>query len=327
VTLTRRAALALPGAALLSRATAAQAAWRPDRAMRMVVGFAPGGSADLVARIVVQEIAGSLGQQVVVENRSGASGNLATQAVVGAPADGLTLGFAGLQLATNPAMIARLGYEPERDLQMVSQFNALPVLVFASARSGIRTVADLIARAKANPEGLTVASGGYGTSSHLGAEMLFRAVGARYSIVIYRGGGPAFQAVLSGDADVMFDIVAGYHAPAAAEGRIRLLAVLQDRREAALPETPAIGELGFGPEVQMRSWQGLYVRAGTPAPVLAALHGAVLSAVGAGATQRRFAEMGMAPVTSAAPEEFQRFYLAELRRWSGLIREAGITAQ
>jgi tripartite-type tricarboxylate transporter receptor subunit TctC len=324
---TRRAALTLPAAALLARGAAAQPAWKPDRALRLVVGFAPGGSADLVARIIAGEMAATLGQQVVVENRSGASGNLATQAVVGAPADGLTLGFAGLQLATNPAMIARLGYEPERDLQMVSQFNALPVLVFASAKSGIRTLADLVARARANPDGLTVASGGYGTSSHLGPEMLFRAVGARYSIVIYRGGGPAFQAVLSGDADVMFDIVAGYHAPAAAEGRINLLAVLQDRREAAIPAAPAIAELGFGPEVQMRSWQGLYVRAGTPAPVVAALHGAVLAAVNAAGTQRRFGEMGMAPVTSASPEEFQRFYLSELRRWSGLIREAGITAQ
>jgi tripartite-type tricarboxylate transporter receptor subunit TctC len=327
MTITRRAALALPAATLLPRPAPAQPGWRPDRALKLVVGFAPGGSADLVARIVAAEMAGTLGQQVVVENRSGASGNLATQAVAGAPADGLTLGFAGLQLATNPAMIARLGYEPERDLQMVSQFNALPVLVFASAKSGIRTLADLVARAKANPEGLTVASGGYGTSSHLGPEMLFRAVGARYSIVIYRGGGPAFQAVLSGDADVMFDIVAGYHAPAAAEGRINLLAVLQDRREAAIPSAPAIGELGFGPEVQMRSWQGMYVRAGTPAPAVAALHAAVLAAVNAPGTQRRFAEMGMAPVASASPEEFQRFYLAELRRWSGLIREAGITAQ
>ncbi len=326
MTLSRRTALALP-AALIPGLALGQGGWRPDRAMRMVVGFAPGGSADLVARIVAQEMAGGLGQQVVVENRSGASGNLATQAVVAAPADGLTLGFAGLQLATNPAMIARLGYEPERDLQMVSQFNALPVLVFASQKSGIRTMADLIARAKANPEGLTVASGGYGTSSHLGPEMLFRAVGARYSVVIFRGGGPAFQAVLSGDADVMFDIVAGYHAPAAAEGRINLLGVLQDRREAALPDVPGMTELGFGPDVQMRSWQGLYVRAGTPAPVLAALHRAVLAAVQSPATQRRFAEMGMAPVTSAAPEEFQRFYLAELRRWTSLIREAGITAQ
>jgi tripartite-type tricarboxylate transporter receptor subunit TctC len=326
MTITRRAALALPGLAF-ARAAPAQAAWRPDRPLRLIVGFAPGGSADLVARIVAGELSGLLGQQVVVENRSGASGNLATQAVVAAPADGLTLGFAGLQLATNPAMIARPGYDPERDLRMVGQFNALPVLVFASARSGIRTLADLIARSRAAPEGLNIASGGYGTSSHLGPEMLFRAVGARYTIVLFRGGAPAFQAVVAGDADAMFDIVAGYHAPAAAEGRIAPLAVLQDRREPALPEVPAIGELGFGPEVQMRSWQGMYVRAGTPPAVVAALHAAVDAAVNAPGTVRRFAEMGMTPVTSATPEAFHMFYLAELRRWSSLIREAGITAQ
>lgn len=325
--ITRRRALTLGTAALALPGLAHAQGWAPDRPLRLVVGFAPGGSADLVARIAAAEMTKALGQQVVVENRSGASGNIATQAVVQAPADGLTLGFAGLQLATNPAMIARLGYDPERDLQMVGQLNALPVLAFASARSGIRSLPELIERAKARPEGLNIACGGYGTSSHLGPEMLFRAVGARYTPVLFRGGAPAFQAVLAGDAEAMFDIAAGYHAPAAAEGRIALLALLQDRREPALPDVPAISEFGFGPEAQMRSWQGIYVRAGTPAPALAALHRAVVAAVEAPETRRRFAEMGMSPAPSASPEEFHRFYLAETARWSGLIRAAGIRAE
>jgi tripartite-type tricarboxylate transporter receptor subunit TctC len=321
-------AAALPAAAATARAQeAGPPGWVPERPPRLIAGFAPGGSADLVARLAAVELAKLLGRQVVVDNRSGASGNIATQAVVQAEPDGHTLGFAGLQLATNPALIASLGYDPERDLQMVGQLTALPVLVVASASSGIRTLPELVERSKAQEEGVLVGAGGYGTSSHLGPEMLFRAVGGRYTPVLYRGGAPAFQSVLAGDVEVMFDIVAGYHAPAAKDGRIRLLAVLQDKREPALPEVPAISEFGLGPEAQMRSWQGIYVRAGTPAPILAALHRAVVATVEAPEVQRRFREVGMDPVASPSPEAFQRLYLSELARWSGLIREAGITAQ
>ena len=145
--------------------------------------------------------------------------------------------------------------------------------------------------------------------------------------MLYRGGAPAFQAVLAGEVEVMFDIAAGYHASAARDGRIRLLAVLQDKREAALPDAPAVTEFGLGPEAHMRSWQGIYVRAGTPAPVVTALHAAVSAAVGAPEVQRRFRELGIDPVASPSPEAFQSFYLAELARWSGLIRTAGIVAQ
>lgn len=321
-------AAALPAAAAAARAQGAgPSGWAPDRPPRLVLGFAPGGSADIVARLAAAELSETLGRQVVVENRSGASGNIATQAVVQAAPDGHTLGFAGLQLATNPAMIASLGYDPARDLQMVGQLTALPVLVVASATSSIRTLLELVERLKASGDGILAACGGYGTSSHLGPEMLSRAVGGRYTPVLYRGGAPAFQAVLTGEVEVMFDIVAGYHAPAAAAGNVRLLAVLQAEREPALPEVPAIAEFGLGPEAQMRSWQGIYVRAGTPAPVLAALHGAVAAAAAAPEVQRRFREMGMDPVASPSPEAFQSLYLSEMARWGKVIREAGITAQ
>lgn len=321
-------AAALPAAAAArAQGTAGPAGWTPDRPPRLVAGFAPGGSADLVARLAAAELAKTLGQQVVVDNRTGASGNIATQAVVQAAPDGHTLGFAGLQLATNPAMIAKLGYDPERDLQMVGQLTALPVLVATSAKSSIKTLPDLVERLKAAGDGVLVGSGGYGTSSHLGPEMLVRAVQGRYTPVLYRGGALAYQGLLGGEVEAMFDIAAGYHAPAAAEGKIRLLAVLQDSREPALPDVPAIAEFGFGPEAQMRSWQGVFVRAGTPAPVLAALHRAVTAVAEAPEVQGRLRQMGMTPVASPSPEAFQSFYLAELARWSGMIRAAGITAQ
>ncbi len=314
----------LLGAALLPFAARAQS-WAPERPVRLIVGFAPGGSADLVARIAAQELAKSLGQNVVVENRTGASGNLATQAVVAAPSDGLTLGFAGLQLVTNPALVAQLGYAPEQ-LQMVGQLTALPVLVMASMRSGITTLAQAIERSRRG-EGLNIGTAGVGTSSHLGAELLFREVGGRFTPVPFRGGAPAFQALLSGDVDLMFDIAAGYQAPAAAEGKVRILGVMQQARAAGLPEVPSFGEMSLPAAAQMRSWQGLFVRAGTPPAALAALHRASQAVSRAEDAAGRFRAMSMEPVASDSPEDFQRFYLAELARWTGLIRAAGITAQ
>lgn len=316
--MTRRAALAL-----LPFAAGAQAPWRPDRPMRLIAGFAAGGSADFAARLVAAEMARLLGQPIAVENRTGASGNLATQAVVGAAPDGTTIGLAGLQLAVNPALIARPGYDPQRDLQMVSQITAVPARVFASARSGIRTLAELLERSKVG-DGPTVACGGYGTSSFIGPEKLFKAVGGRYQPVLFRGGAPAFQAVLSGDCEAMCDIAASYHIPAAQEGRIRLLTVLQAEREPALPDVPAVAELGLPADVQFRSWQGLFVRAGTPAPVLAALHAATVAALRVPDVVRRFAEVGVDAVASESPAAFQDFYLAEERRWTEVIRTAGI---
>ncbi|WP_376099055.1 Bug family tripartite tricarboxylate transporter substrate binding protein [Roseomonas sp. CCTCC AB2023176] len=320
--ITRRAALALP--ALLPMAARAQGSgWRPDKPMRLIVGFAAGGSADFAARVVGMEMSHLLGQQVVIENRTGASGNLATQAVTSSPADGATIGLAGLQLAVNPALIARLGYDPATDLQMVSQITAVPVRVFASAKSGIRTLPELVERSKRD-DGPLIACGGYGTSSFIGPEKLIRAAGGRYQPVLFRGGAPAFQAVLSGDCDAMVDIAASYHIPAAQQGQIRILTVLQDTREAALPDVPAVSEFGLGPDVQFRSWQGLFVRAGTPAPVVEALHAATQTTLRTPDLVRRFNEVGVEAAGSASPAAFQSFYISEMRRWTEVIRTAGI---
>lgn len=324
-TFNRRGLLVASAAALAtpSLALAQATAGRPDRSLRLIVGFAPGGTADLVARVAAAEMGKALGQNIVVENRPGASGNIATQAVVAAPADGLTLGLAGLQLVTNPGLIPQLGYDPARDLQMVGQITALPVVVMASAASGIRTIADAIARAKG--PGVMLGTAGVGTSSHLGAELLFRAVGGRFEAVQYRGGAPAFQALLAGDVELMFDLVAGYQAPAAAEGRIRLLGVMQERRAEGLPAVPSFGEAGLPAAAMMSSWQGIFTRAGTPPAVLAALHAATVAAVRAPDMQSRLRALSIEPVESATPAELEALYRAELARWTTLIREAGIT--
>jgi len=320
--LTRRSALAL-GALALPAVARAQS-W-PDRPLRLIVGFAPGGTADLVARLAAAEMAKTLRQNVVVENRPGASGNIATQAVVQAPADGLTMALAGLQLVTNPGLIAQLGYDPARDLAMCGQLTALPVVVMASARSGITTIEEAVARAKG--PGVTIGTAGVGTSSHLGAELLFRTIGGKFEAVQYRGGAPAFQALMTGDTEVMFDLVASYQAPAVAEGRIRMLGVMQQDRAPGLPDVRSFGEAGLPPEAMMRSWQGICVRAGAPQAAIAALHAATVAAVRAPEFRARLAALSIAPVESPDPAAFDGLYRQELTRWTTLIREAGITVQ
>jgi tripartite-type tricarboxylate transporter receptor subunit TctC len=322
--MSRRAALTLAAAALAAPRIARAQAW-PDRPLRLIVGFAPGGTADLVARLAAAEMGKALRQNVVVENRAGASGNIATQAVVQAPADGLTMALAGLQLVTNPGLIAQLGYDPARDLTMCGQLTSLPVVVMASARSGIRTIEEAVIRARG--PGVTIGTAGVGTSSHLGAELLFRTIGGKFEAVQYRGGAPAFQALMSGDTEMMFDLVASYQAPAAAEGRVRILGVMQPHRAEGMPDVRSFGEAGLPPAAMMRSWQGICVRAGAPAQAIAALHAATVAAVRSPELQARLKALSIEPVESPDPASFDSLYREELLRWTTLIRDAGITVQ
>ncbi|MCX7685594.1 MAG: tripartite tricarboxylate transporter substrate binding protein [Acetobacteraceae bacterium] len=297
----------------------AEAPWRPDRPVRFIVGFGAGGPSDTVSRLVAAGMAASLGQPVVVENRAGASGNIGMQAVLQAPADGHTLGFAGIHLATNPALLPSLGYDPRADVQMVGRFVALPILVLASAQSGIGSIAGLLARARERP--VVCSTAGVGTSSHLGPTLLFRTLGGAFEAVQYRSGADAFAALLAGDTEAMFDPPAPYHAPAAAQGRVRLLGVMQNERSAALPEVPSFGELGLPEAAQMRSWNGACVRAGTPAPAVAALHAAILAALGGAELRQRLSALGMEPAPSESPAAAQAHYLSEVERWGRLLRQ------
>jgi tripartite-type tricarboxylate transporter receptor subunit TctC len=318
----RRAILAAP--ALLPLAARAQT-WRPDRHLRLIVGFAPGGAADIVARSVAPDMSAALGQPVIVENRAGASGALATQAVTAAPPDGHTVGFAGMQLVVNPAVVARLGYDPRTDLRMVGQLTELPMILVASHRSGFGTVMDMLQGARQRE--LTVASAGVATSASIGAQRLLRHNQGRFLMVQYRGGALAFQAVVAGECDIMVDTIAGYHAPAYEERQAKFLAVLQDERLPTFPTMPALSETGLPADLQFRTWQGLFVRAATPDQVVAALHAAASRALSNAEVVRRFQAMGMLAKASAAPAEFEALYRRELPRWTALAAEAGLTPE
>jgi tripartite-type tricarboxylate transporter receptor subunit TctC len=315
---TRRALLLAPALAALPRLARAQAGWRPSRPVRFFVGFGAGGPSDTIVRLVSEQLAPAIGGTIVVENRPGASGNLGTLAALQAPPDGHALGFAGIHLATNPAMLPQLGYDPRADIRVVSTFTSVPIVVLASARSGITSVQQLVERAKQRT--VQVSSGGVGTSSHLGPTLLFRALGGSFEPVQYRSGAEAFQALLSGDTEAFFDPASSYHAPAAAEGRVRILGVMQEARTPALPDAPSFAELGLPPTAMMRSWQGLFVRAGTPDDAVNALHAGVVRALATPALRDRLLNLGIEPVASRNADEAQSYYLSEVERWGALLR-------
>ncbi|HEV7267567.1 MAG TPA: tripartite tricarboxylate transporter substrate-binding protein [Falsiroseomonas sp.] len=316
----------LTAGALLPLPVLGQPRWSPDRPIGFQVGFPAGGVIDFVARLLARELSPTLGRNVVVENRTGASGNLATQAMVRAPTDGHTIGFAAIHMAANPALMP-LGYDPARDIEMLTQTGHVPVFFLASMRSGLADVAQVVAAARERNGDLTFASGGVGTSSHLAVEQFSRCAGFRFTHVPFRGGAPSMQSLLAGEVDCSFTVAEAAIPGNIAFARIRGLAVMQGERIAAAPNTPAIAEAGFGPEVFISSWHGIMLRAGTPPAIKARWFEAVQEAVRAPALQEGMARAGIEPRLSASPAAFTDFVGAETTRWATVIREAGITAQ
>ncbi|WP_203070804.1 Bug family tripartite tricarboxylate transporter substrate binding protein [Falsiroseomonas ponticola] len=318
------AGLALPALPLPARGQPAR--WSPDRAVTFLVGFPAGGVIDYVARLLARELAPLLGQNVVVENRTGASGNLATQALARMPADGHAIGFAAIHLAANPALMP-LGYDPARDIEMLTQTGHVPVYFLASLKGGLASVRDVVAAGRARPGELNFASGGIGTSSHLAAELFSRQAGFRFTHVPFRGGAPSMQALLQGEVDCSFTVAEAAIPGNVASGRIRGLAVMQEARIPAAPSVPAIAEAGFGPEVFISSWHGVMMRTGWPPAVKARWFEAVTEAMRTPALTEGLARAGIEPRASASPADFASFVAAETERWTRVIREAGITAQ
>jgi tripartite-type tricarboxylate transporter receptor subunit TctC len=319
----RRAVMA--GAALLAAPALAQPGWRPDQPVRLLVGFAPGGAVDTVARLIAPGMAAVLGQSVLVENRAGAGANLAAEAVARSAPNGLTLLLGAFAHGVNPELM-RLSYDPLVDLAPVTQVSQVPTLMLASPAAPFRSVAEAVAFARANPGRLTYASGGVGTTSHLAPEMLAHRAGVSFTHVPYRGGAPAMQAVLAGDVMMFFDNPQPATRGAVEEGRLRGLAVMQDTRLPDYPAVPAIVEAGLGGDLTVQSWHGVFARGGTPAPLIAALHAAVLAAI-ADPTIRARIEALSITLVGAGPEVFAGFYAGEITRWAGVVRAAGIRAE
>jgi tripartite-type tricarboxylate transporter receptor subunit TctC len=316
---------ALGAAFTLCAPLSAMAQKFPDKPLTLYVGFAPGGAADTVARSLADELSKQLGQRVVVENKSGASGNIATQTVLGQPADGHSLIFAAIHFATNPAF-GRAPYNPQKDLTMISQITSVPVVMVASNASGLGSPADVVAASKRVAGGTRVGSGGVATSSHLAMELFKRGMDVPMTHVPYRGGAPANQDLMGGQIDMMFDLMSGTLKSMIDAGKIKPIAVMQQGRIAALPDVKSAAEWNLPSSTHIRSWQGVAVKAGTPPAVVNRLHEAVTAAASSEAFRARVAQLGSEVVVSGKPADFQTYYLREMTRWAALVKAANITA-
>ncbi len=297
----------------------------PSRPIRFIVPYAPGGNVDISARIIAPPLGTVLGQTVVVDNRPGAGGNLGAAMVARATPDGYTLlvGSSG-PLSVNPVIFKNLPYDSLKDFAPISTVQAVPLVVLASPRAGITTVAELVQAAKGRPGKVTMASAGAGTTNHFAIELFAQMAGIRVLHVPYKGSGPALAELLGGQVETMVDQLAasiGY----VRDGRLKVLAVTTPQRAGALPDTPTLDELGYK-GYQAATLLGLLAPAGTPKPVVAALNSAVRKTMEQTAVAERFRGLGANPGASS-PEEFSKRIRDELRQWQGLVKKLGLKFQ
>lgn len=297
----------------------------PDRPLRMLAGFAAGGTVDSVVRVLASSMGPILGQQVVIENKPGGSGSIAGNATMAAPADGYTMLIGTFSAAVAPAL-AKLPYDPTRDLTAVSQIATVPLFIVTTGHSRFMSVADVIAAGKAAPDTITFASAGAGSAGHMAAELFARQTGIKLIHVPFRGAAPAMQALVAEQVQLLFDTPTTTLRELVGQGKLRALAAMSRKREAVLPDIPAIGEMSLGGDLDVQAWQGVLVRAGTPKEIIATLNKAIVEAMQQPDTRQRIAAVGVEP-TSSSPEAFDAFFKAEVARWTDVARRAGISAQ
>jgi tripartite-type tricarboxylate transporter receptor subunit TctC len=297
----------------------------PERTLRIMVGFGPGGTVDTIARILANAIGPLLGQTMIVENRPGASASIAANVVVQSAPDGHTLLFGVFSHAVAPALV-RLNYDTLKDLTAVSQVASVPLFMFAAEKSAYRSVADVVDAAKAAPGTVTYASGGVGSSAHLAAELFARRAGISLVHVPYRGGGQTVQSLLSGEVALMWDTPQPGTRSFVEEGKLRALTVMSGKRLPSFPEVPAISELGLGDGLEVQAWQGVLVRSGTPPAIVDALYRAIAQGMALSETRQRIEAMAVEPLATD-PAAFGAFFQSEVVRWTEVARGAGIQAQ
>ena len=299
--------------------TSAVAQTYPDKPIKLLVTWPPGGSADAIGRLVAAALTTSLGQSVYVENAAGASGNIGTQQFVRAPADGYTLLLAtSTTNSAGPALFTKQGFQPVDDFVPVTPITLSPSILIVAAGSPYKTPKDVIAAAKAAPGKLTFGSGGNGNSGHLSAELFKSVAKIDAQHVPYKGNSPAMIDLIGGRLDFMFDNGA---VPQIHGGKVRGLAVASDKRLTAVPDIPTFAELGM-PGVNLSTWFGLAVPKGTPAPVVDKLNKAMTAALQKPDIVKRLHEMGSEPKTST-PAEFAVFWKQEIDRYRDLVKLSG----
>jgi tripartite-type tricarboxylate transporter receptor subunit TctC len=312
------AAVAAPP--FLARPAAAES-W-PAKPVRIVVPFAPGGNTDGIARLMSQRLGEALGQQFVVEDRPGANGQIAAETVARAPADGYTLFLAALpQIAVFPAM-TKVSYDPVRDFAPVSLISTNPFLLMVHPDFPVRSVAELVARARAAGELIPYGSGGHASLTHIGMALFLKRAGIEMNHVPYKGGGPAMADFLAGHVPIYFGNLSEA-LPFATNGRVRMLGISSAARSPQLPEVPTIAEAGY-PGFDVITWNGLFAPAGTPAPIVTRL-----ATECAGATKdlaQRFSDYGVNP-RGVGLDQFAAIIAADIPKWAEIVRITGVALQ
>jgi tripartite-type tricarboxylate transporter receptor subunit TctC len=322
--LTRRRFAGLVAASALSNGafvrSAAAGGW-PERHVRIIVPFVPGGATDVIARVIGNRLSQAWGQQVVVENRGGAGANIGAQAAAQSDPDGYTLYITSVPHATNRFLYSSLSYDPVADFAPVTLICTQSNIMVVPNSSPAKSVLEFIAHAKSNPGKISYGSGGIGTSVHLCGELFKRMAGIEMTHVPYRGAAPALQDVIAGRLDVIFDNITA-SLPQVQNGTVRGLAVTAARRVAAAPELPTIAEAGV-PGFDVSTWFALFVPAKTPHAILDRINADAVDALGHPMVKERLEQFG-ATLVGSTPQELAAFLKAEMDRWGPVIREAKI---
>jgi tripartite-type tricarboxylate transporter receptor subunit TctC len=300
----------------------AKAQTYPSKPVRVIVGFAPGGGTDIVARLLAQKLSETLGQPFVVENRAGATGMIGAKLVATSSADGYTLlmGHVNSQ-AIAPALMERPQYDPVKDFSAVAYVGYVPNVLVVNSISPVKTLPELISLAKSKPAGLSFASPGVGSTNHLAGEMLRKETGGNYVHVPYKGSGPAIVDMLAGQIDMNFEAMPSV-APFLKAGRLRALAVTTPERDPELPDVPTLSELGFK-AFDITNWYGVVAPAGTPAAVTGALHSAIQRILGMPDVARKLAELGVRGQTMTT-EQFSQFMRTESAKYRDIAKRTGV---
>ncbi len=292
----------------------------PTQPIKIIVGFAPGGSTDIVARIVAKEMSAQLGQQVIVENKPGASAVIATEAVAKAPPDGYTLCFCTLGAMVILPMIQKVPYNPEKDLVPVTHVVDQPFVVVVRSSLGVNTLKDFVAYAKAHP-GVTFGSPGTATPSHLTGELLAVATGTKLTHVPYKGDAPAIQDLIGGHIDAMMLSAIGVK-PLVDSGKVIALAVSSRTRLNSMPDLPTVAESGY-PGFQTNNMQAIFVPAGTPPEIIKTLNAAAVAALKTPEAVEKIAGQGLI-IVADSPASLAKTMHDETLRWGGIVKQLNL---
>lgn len=295
----------------------------PDKPIRFVVPYPPGGGTDVIARIVQERLRVALGQPIVIENRGGAGGSIGTEVVAKAPPDGYTVLFTLSSHTINPAIYSKLNFDTARDFEPIGVVCSLPQILVANLQFPANSVKELIALAKEKPGSLSFASVGNGSPSHLAGEMLKQRTGTYMTHIPYRGGGPAVMDTLSGQVPLAWVSI-----PAAAQfvkqKQLKALAVSTMKRSAAFPDVPAVQEAGI-PDFEVDSWFAMFVPAKTPRPIIDKLNAALNTVLSEPEIREKLIAQGSEAV-GGPPEKLGAMVAAELPKWAKLVKDVGIKA-